>query len=70
MPTRATGHTFATQSEIYFNGVLMMNTTGTGAGDTHDVDAATIGSTTVDIRLEAGAALSSGDIVTIVYYNV
>jgi len=70
MPTRQAGHVWATQTEIYFNGVMMMNTTGAGAGDTHDVDAATIGAPTVDIRLEAGAALGSGDVVTIVYYNV
>jgi len=64
MPTRASGHTFATQSEIYFNGVLMMNGTG------NDVMEATIGATTVDLHLLNGTELVSGDIVTITYYNI
>lgn len=64
MPTRASGHDFDTQSEIYFNGVLMMNGTG------NDVKVATLGATTVDIHLLAGANLVQNDIVTIVYYNI
>jgi hypothetical protein len=64
MPTRASGHDFDTQSEIYFNGVLMMNGTG------NDVKVATLGATTVDIHLLAGANLANNDIVTIVYYNI
>jgi hypothetical protein len=64
MPTRASGHNFDTQSEIFFNGVLMMNGTG------NDVKVATLGATTVDIHLLAGANLVTNDIVSIVYYNI
>ena len=64
MPTRVSGHDFDTQSEIYFNGVMMMNATG------NDVKVATIGTTAVDIHLLAGVQLISGDVVSVVYYNI
>jgi hypothetical protein len=62
LPTRDGSLTFDTQAEIYFNGVLMMNGSG------NDVFASPAAST--DIRLDTGVSLVSGDIVTIVYYNI
>lgn len=63
MPTRIAGHDFNTQSEIYFNGVMMMN------GTNNEVAVATVGDTDVDIFLQTGANLTTNDVVTIVYYN-
>ena len=68
LPVREASLTFDTQAEIYFNGVLMFNGTG------NDVNPGTVTGTgndvTKDIWLQAGTALSIGDIVTVKYSNL